>query len=138
MTDAAISTPAKKKKKGGRPSAVKLLLNNTLATTGLIVLTLIVLVALAAQASSLPAGCGDGEISWTSVQPISVSLEIDGLLSNPTYTASGTSGSLPFSLSVLDIYDVDYHVVVQPLASFLPMPATGLCTYTYNLNFLIP
>ena len=48
MTDAAISTPAKKKKKGGRPSAVKLLLNNTLATTGLIVLTLIVLVALAA------------------------------------------------------------------------------------------
>lgn len=97
-----------------------------------------VLVALAAQASSLPAGCGDGEISWTSVQPISVSLEIDGLLSNPTYTASGTSGSLPFSLSVLDIYDVDYHVVVQPLASFLPTPATGLCTYTYNLNFLIP
>ncbi|MGV0908824.1 dipeptide/oligopeptide/nickel ABC transporter permease/ATP-binding protein [Martelella sp. FOR1707] len=48
MTDAAISTPAKQKKKGGRPSAVKLLLNNTLATTGLIVLTLIVLVALAA------------------------------------------------------------------------------------------
>ncbi|MEO1988338.1 MAG: dipeptide/oligopeptide/nickel ABC transporter permease/ATP-binding protein [Martelella sp.] len=48
MTDAAISTPVKKKKKGGRPSAVKLLLNNTLATTGLIVLTLIVLVALAA------------------------------------------------------------------------------------------
>ena len=47
MTDAAISTPVKKKK-GGRPSAVKLLLNNTLATTGLIVLTLIVLVALAA------------------------------------------------------------------------------------------
>ncbi len=49
MTDAAISTPVKKKKKkGGRPSAMKLLFNNTLATTGLIVLTLIVLVALAA------------------------------------------------------------------------------------------
>ncbi|WP_180903358.1 dipeptide/oligopeptide/nickel ABC transporter permease/ATP-binding protein [Martelella soudanensis] len=47
MTDAAIAAPPKKKK-SSRPTAIKLLLNNTLATTGLIVLTLIVLVALAA------------------------------------------------------------------------------------------
>ncbi|AJY45951.1 dipeptide/oligopeptide/nickel ABC transporter permease/ATP-binding protein [Martelella endophytica] len=47
MTDAAISTPAKKKK-SGRPSAIRLLLNNTLATAGLIVFALIVIVALAA------------------------------------------------------------------------------------------
>ena len=46
MTDAAMSTPVRKK--GGRPSTMKLLLNNTLATTGLIVLALIVLIALAA------------------------------------------------------------------------------------------
>ncbi|WP_174803105.1 dipeptide/oligopeptide/nickel ABC transporter permease/ATP-binding protein [Martelella limonii] len=47
MTDATMSTPVRKKK-SSRPSTLKLLLNNTLATTGLIVLTLIVLVAIAA------------------------------------------------------------------------------------------
>ena len=48
MTDAAMTSSPARKKKGGRPSALKLLFNNTLATGGLIVFTIIVLVALAA------------------------------------------------------------------------------------------
>jgi hypothetical protein len=69
---------------------------------------------------------------------VTVSLEIDGLLSNPTYTGTGTSGNIPFSLSVLDIFDVDYMVTVEPNASYMPSPSDGVCTYDYSLNFLIP
>ena len=54
MTDTAIAAKPVKEKAGGRPSAVKLLLNNTLATTGLAILTLIVLIALAAPILPLP------------------------------------------------------------------------------------
>jgi hypothetical protein len=97
----------------------------------------LVLTALATQAASLPTGCGDGAISWTAVNSVTVSLEIDGLLSNPTYTGSGTSGNIPFTLSVLDIFNVDYLVTVQPNASYMPSPS-GVCTYDYSLNFLIP
>ena len=48
MTDPAVNTAdkAKGKRKGGRPTAMKLLLNNTLATAGLIILGVVMLVAL--------------------------------------------------------------------------------------------
>ncbi|TCT42051.1 dipeptide/oligopeptide/nickel ABC transporter permease/ATP-binding protein [Martelella mediterranea] len=48
MTDTTANTAPKAKKQSSRPSAISLLLNNTLATGGLIVFTIIVLVALAA------------------------------------------------------------------------------------------
>ncbi|TNB47449.1 dipeptide/oligopeptide/nickel ABC transporter permease/ATP-binding protein [Martelella lutilitoris] len=49
MTDAtADSAPRNKAKKSDRPSALKLLFNNTLATAGLIVFAIIVVIALAA------------------------------------------------------------------------------------------
>ncbi|WP_319517532.1 dipeptide/oligopeptide/nickel ABC transporter permease/ATP-binding protein [uncultured Martelella sp.] len=49
MTDATASTaPARPAKKSGRPSALKLLFNNTLATGGLIILAVIIVIALAA------------------------------------------------------------------------------------------
>jgi len=98
----------------------------------------LVLGALASQAASLPTGCGDGEISWTSVESVTVTLEIDGLLSAPTYSGTGTSGSIPFTLGILDIFNVDYIVTVTPNASYMPSPSDGVCTYDYSLNFLIP
>ncbi|PRX06519.1 UNVERIFIED_ORG: peptide/nickel transport system permease protein [Martelella mediterranea] len=49
MTDATASTvPARPAKKSGRPSTLKLLFNNTLATGGLIILAVIIVIALAA------------------------------------------------------------------------------------------
>jgi len=96
------------------------------------------LAALADPSLGLPQNCGDGEISWTSVESVTVTLEIDGLLSNPTYSGTGTSGSIPFTLGILDIFDVDYTVIVQPNASYVPSPTDGVCTYDYSLNFLIP
>ncbi|QQM29729.1 dipeptide/oligopeptide/nickel ABC transporter permease/ATP-binding protein [Martelella lutilitoris] len=56
MTDAtADSAPRNKAKKSDRPSALKLLFNNTLATAGLIVFAIIVLIALAAPILPLQA-----------------------------------------------------------------------------------
>jgi hypothetical protein len=98
----------------------------------------LVLGALATQVASLPSGCGDGEVSWTAVEPVTVSLEIDGLLNTPTYAGTGTSGALPFTLDILDIFDVDYTVIVTPNASYMPSPSDGACNYDYTLNFLIP
>ena len=48
MSEVSAATPAKKKSNSGRPSAVNLLLHNTLATAGLIILALVILLALAA------------------------------------------------------------------------------------------
>ncbi|WP_319529186.1 dipeptide/oligopeptide/nickel ABC transporter permease/ATP-binding protein [uncultured Cohaesibacter sp.] len=48
MTDTTVQTPAKSKKRSGRPSPMRLLLNNSLATGGLIVLAIVILIALAA------------------------------------------------------------------------------------------
>ncbi|GAB2183070.1 dipeptide/oligopeptide/nickel ABC transporter permease/ATP-binding protein [Roseibium sp. LAB1] len=48
MSDTTMSAPSKAKPKSSRPGTVALLLNNSLATSGLIVLVLICLIALAA------------------------------------------------------------------------------------------
>ncbi|HCP46200.1 MAG TPA: hypothetical protein DIU15_09170, partial [Deltaproteobacteria bacterium] len=82
---------------------------------------------------SLPVGCGEGEISWTANQPITVTADIDG----QTYTSTGNTGSLPFSLALTEIFDIEYLIVVEPASSFVPT-ADGQCTYDYTLNFEIP
>lgn len=48
MSDTTMSAPSKEKAKSSRPGTLALLLNNSLATSGLIVLVLICLIALAA------------------------------------------------------------------------------------------
>ncbi len=54
MSDTAIGSSAKPAKKSSRPGTLKLLLNNTLATTGFVLLVLICLIALAAPVLPLP------------------------------------------------------------------------------------
>ncbi|MBO0344102.1 dipeptide/oligopeptide/nickel ABC transporter permease/ATP-binding protein [Roseibium sp. CAU 1637] len=54
MTEATLTTPRKQPAKTSRPSTLGLLLNNTLATTGLIILGIICLLALAAPLLPLP------------------------------------------------------------------------------------
>ena len=88
--------------------------------------------------SSLPVGCGEGSISWTAAQPVTVTVTIDALLGLQTYSGGGTSGALPFTLGLTEIFDVDYSIVVEPASSFIPSPATGLCTYDYTLSLEIP
>ncbi|TYC49358.1 dipeptide/oligopeptide/nickel ABC transporter permease/ATP-binding protein [Rhodobacterales bacterium] len=54
MSEAALNSQSRPKGKPARPGTATLLLNNTLATSGLIVLTLICLIALAAPVLPLP------------------------------------------------------------------------------------
>ncbi|MBN9672955.1 dipeptide/oligopeptide/nickel ABC transporter permease/ATP-binding protein [Roseibium aggregatum] len=54
MTDTALTAQAKPKQKSSRPGTLALLLNNTLATTGLVLLVAICLIALAAPILPLP------------------------------------------------------------------------------------
>ena len=84
--------------------------------------------AFVASGNGLPASCTTGQISWSASAPIAVSAVIDGT----PYSSSGTSGSISFNLSILQLFDVDYRITVQPLASW------SNCNYTYTLNFLIP
>ena len=67
-------------------------------------------------------------VSWSSARPITVTATIDG----STYSGTGTTGNLPFQLNILQLFDIDYKIVVQPAASWVD------CNYTYSLNFVIP
>ena len=84
--------------------------------------------AFVSSGSGLPASCTTGSVSWTAAAPISVTIVVDGT----PYSSSGTTGSIPFSLSILQLFNVDYEVTVQPLSAWTN------CNYTYTLNFLIP
>ncbi|MCO4769060.1 MAG: hypothetical protein KDA24_03455 [Deltaproteobacteria bacterium] len=84
--------------------------------------------AFIASGSGLPASCQAGSISWTSALPITVFADIDGT----TYSGTGTSGSLPFQLNILQLFDIDYKITVSPAATWVD------CNYTYTLNFVIP
>ncbi|MBO6900518.1 MAG: dipeptide/oligopeptide/nickel ABC transporter permease/ATP-binding protein [Rhizobiaceae bacterium] len=68
MSGAAIAAKPAKKKATGRPSSFRLLINNTLAATGLVVLTLIILIALAAPL--LPLADPDVTAPANRLQPI--------------------------------------------------------------------
>ena len=84
--------------------------------------------AFLASGQGLPPGCTTGGVSWTSSVPIAVSVDVDGTV----YSGSGTAGSVTFNLSLFQLFDVDYEVIVQPLASW-----SG-CNNSYTLNFTIP
>jgi peptide/nickel transport system permease protein len=68
MSEAAIAAKPAKKKATGRPSSFRLLINNTLAATGLVVLALIILIALAAPL--LPLADPDVTAPANRLQPI--------------------------------------------------------------------
>ena len=84
--------------------------------------------AFVSSGSGLPSSCTTGSISWTSALPISVTAVVDGT----PHSGSGTSGTITFGLSIFQLFDVEYRVTVQPLATWTN------CNYTYNLNFVIP
>jgi len=96
-------------------------------------------VLLFTSGGAVPTGCGAGSISWTSSQPIDVSIEIDGILNASSWSDSGITGSFPFTLGILDIFSVDYEIVVRPTASWAWTPtASGVCEPAYQLNLEIP
>ena len=84
--------------------------------------------AFLAGGSGLPASCQAGSISWNSALPVTVFADIDGT----TYSGTGTSGTLPFQLSIIQLFDIDYKITVSPAATWVD------CNYTYTLNFVIP
>ena len=90
--------------------------------------------AIILLSGSVPVGCGEGNISWSSTSPIQVSLNIDG---NAIATGVGTNGSEDFTLSLLQLFDVEYSIVVQPTATWIP-DSSGACGPTYSLSFDIP
>jgi len=85
-------------------------------------------------AGALPSGCGEGSISWDAPQPVQVSVYIDGDL---VATGIGTNETEDFTLNLIQLFDVDYSIVVQPTTSWVPDPG-GTCGPTYTLDFEIP
>ncbi len=82
----------------------------------------------------VPAGCGAGQISWNSTVPIQVSMYIEGDL---IATGIGSNETETFQLNLFQLFDVDYTIVVEPTASWIPDP-TGVCGPSYTLEFDIP
>ncbi|MCP4869983.1 MAG: hypothetical protein GY898_14825 [Proteobacteria bacterium] len=82
----------------------------------------------------VPSGCGEGEISWSSSVAVQVSMYIEGDL---VATGIGTNETVDFALNLTQLFDVDYDIVVQPTASWVPDPS-GTCGPSYTLNFEIP
>ena len=83
---------------------------------------------------SVPAGCGEGSISWSSAQPVQVSVYIDGDL---IATGIGANETETFTLNLFQLFNVDYTIVVQPTTSWVP-DAGGTCGPSYTLDFDIP
>jgi hypothetical protein len=84
--------------------------------------------AFLASGNGLPSSCTTGTVGWTASQPISVTAYVDG----QPYSGSGSSGTLAFTLGIFQLFDIEYRVVVQPLATWTN------CNYTYTLTFYIP
>ena len=84
--------------------------------------------AFLASGQGLPPSCTSGQISWSSTVPISVTAQIDGT----NYSGAGTNGAIGFNLGIFQLFDVDYKVTVQPIASWAG------CSNSYTLNFVIP
>jgi len=85
-------------------------------------------------AGAFPAGCGDGNISWSSAQPILIEVQVDG---SQVASGSGTGDTINFTLNLGQIFDVDYRIIVRPFASWLPT-VSGTCEPSYTVNFQIP
>jgi hypothetical protein len=84
--------------------------------------------AFLSSGQGLPPSCSTGQISWSSTVPIPVAANVDGTV----YSGTGNNGSVTFSLSIFQLFDVDYRITVQPLASWVN------CNNSYTLNMLIP
>ena len=77
---------------------------------------------------TLHSSCTAGEITYSSNHQIMVTLYVDGT----PYSSTGYSGSVTFQLSIWDLFDIDYEVVVEPIGTWID------CNHTYTLNFEIP
>jgi len=84
---------------------------------------------------TIPSGCDQGSIAWSSPNPINVILEIDG--TQVASSAGTASGSESFTLDWLQITSVEYRIIVQQTGSWLPT-VDGTCGPTYTVDFYIP
>ena len=104
------------------------LYDNYVMDTGLTSNVAAWLAFLSSGGTGLPSSCQAGSVSFTSNRPISVTVDIDG----DVHAASGTSGNIPFSLAITQLFNIDYRITVQPMVAWTD------CNHTYTLNFVIP
>ena len=81
-----------------------------------------------ATGATLPPQCTSGTIAWNASQGIRVTANVDGT----PHSGQGAGGVLNFTLSMWQLFDVDYRVIVEPLVNW------SNCNYNYTLNFEIP
>ena len=91
--------------------------------------------AVNSSGAMAPTGCDEGSISWTSTEGIDVSLEVDGTV--VASSVNNANGSFSFTLDVFDIVGVDYRIIVEQTASWLPT-VLGECRPDYTIQFEIP
>jgi len=84
--------------------------------------------AFLASGQTLPASCTSGTVSFTSNHQTMMTVYVDGM----PYSQTGYSGSVNFNLSLWDLFDIDYEVVVEPMGTWID------CNHTYTLSFEIP
>ena len=84
--------------------------------------------AFLASGQTLPGSCTSGTISYTSNHQISVTLYVDGM----PYSSMGYSGNINFTLSLWDLFGIDYRVIVEPIGTWID------CDHTYTLTMSIP
>jgi hypothetical protein len=84
--------------------------------------------AFLATGQTLPYSCTQGTIQFSATDPIEVTAYVDGV----AHSEHGTNGVLSFTLSLWQLFDVDYRIVVRPLSNWTS------CNYNYTLNMEIP
>jgi len=84
--------------------------------------------AFLATGQTLPYACTQGTIAFNASDPIEVTAYVDGV----PHSAHGAAGVLSFTLSMWQLFDVDYKIVVRPLSNWTN------CNYNYTLNMEIP
>ncbi len=77
---------------------------------------------------TLHSSCTAGEITFSSNHQIMVTAYVAGT----PYSATGYSGNINFQLSIWDLFDIDYEIIVEPIGTWID------CNQTYTLNFEIP
>ncbi len=84
--------------------------------------------AFLASGQTLPYHCTQGTVSWNASNNIEVTVYVDGV----AYSGHGANGAVTFTLSLWQLFDIDYEMVVRPLANWQN------CNYNYTLNLEIP
>ncbi len=84
--------------------------------------------AFLATGQTLPYSCTQGTIAFNASDPIEVTVYVDGV----AHSEHGVAGTVTFTLSLWQLFDVDYRVIVRPLSNWQN------CNYNYTLNMEIP